>query len=134
MRIVDGVLDLRYCEAIRALIAQDAVVRSKVSGKPLRMRQIRELVKNGRLLFFYSQPDKFPHTCDVAESLAQTKLHASSAGDSSTIRMHAAGTVANSKGLLDSAGCAHGHLRQPTGRHVGPHHAYQRVAWFACQT
>ena len=80
-------------EMVRALLAQDAVIRKRSTGAKINVAQVRQLITDGRLIFMRSRTDASPHVCDRAESLAQTTCHATHPS-SSTVRMHAAGTVA----------------------------------------
>ena len=89
-------------EMVRALLAQDAVIRIRSTGAKVGCKQLRVWIKAGRLVFFRSREDASPHVCDLAESLAQTAMHTTHPV-SSTVRMHAAGTVA-ARGHVEADG------------------------------
>jgi hypothetical protein len=89
-------------EMVRALLAQDAVIRIRSTGAKVGCKQLRRWIKAGRLIFFRSCVDASPHVCDLAESLAQTAMHTTHPL-SSTVRMHAAGTVA-ARGYVEAEG------------------------------
>jgi hypothetical protein len=76
-------------EMVRALLAQDAVIRIRSSGAKVGCKQLRRWIEAGRLIFFRSRVDASPQVCDLAESLAQTAMHTTHPL-SSTVRMHAA--------------------------------------------
>jgi hypothetical protein len=89
-------------EMVRALLAQDAVIRIRSTGAKVGCKQLRRWIEAGRLIFFRSRVDASPQVCDLAESLAQTAMHTTHPL-SSTVRMHAAGTVA-ARGYVEAEG------------------------------
>ena len=78
------------------------LIRIRSTGAKVGCKQLRVWIKAGRLVFFRSREDASPHVCDLAESLAQTAMHTTHPV-SSTVRMHAAGTVA-ARGHVEADG------------------------------